>query len=79
MKIYVGNFVYSTSESELRKIFSRYGKVVSANIFIDCYTRQRREFGFVKMSSRREGLSAIAKLDGKTVNNRILTVKEIVI
>ncbi|MEA2083699.1 MAG: RNA-binding protein [Thermodesulfobacteriota bacterium] len=79
MELHVGNLDHKMTVNELRDIFSPYGKIVSARIFTDYYTRQRRDFGFVRMSTRSEGYKAIIELHGKAINNRPLIVKEVLL
>ena len=75
-KIYVGNMSFDTTEDDLKALFSAYGEVVSANVITDRYTGRSRGFGFVEMSSDEEAGSAIAELNEKEVNGRILKVNE---
>jgi RNA recognition motif-containing protein len=75
MKLYVGNLVYNMTESELKELFSPYGKVVSARIMTDHYTRGSLNFGYVKMSNPIEGMTAMEMLNGEPINDRNLVVK----
>jgi RNA recognition motif-containing protein len=75
-KIYVGNMSFDTTEDDLKALFSAYGEVVSANVITDRYTGRSRGFGFVEMSADEEAGSAIAELNEKEVNGRILKVNE---
>lgn len=75
MKLYVGNLVYTMSESELHDLFSPYGKVVGARIVTDHFTRQSKNFGYVEMLCAMEGLKAKEKLHGSMVNDRNIVVK----
>ena len=77
MDIHVSNLCDKLTENDLKDIFSRYGTVLGSKIIIDPYTRQRRDFGFITMSTREDGLKALSQLNGKEVNNRQLIVKEI--
>jgi RNA recognition motif-containing protein len=63
------------TESQLKDLFKPYGKVVSAMIMTDQYTRGSLNFGYVKMSKSSDGQAAMEMLDGKTVNDRFLIVK----
>jgi RNA recognition motif-containing protein len=74
-KIYVGNLPWSSGEPELRELFSQFGDVQSVAIVTDRETGRSRGFGFVEMddSSARD---AIAKLHGRELNGRALTVSE---
>jgi RNA recognition motif-containing protein len=76
MKLYVGNLSFSTSDADLNNLFARTGTVESARVVTDRDSGQSRGFGFVEMSSRSEGESAITALNGKEVNGRMLKVNE---
>ena len=76
MKLYVGNFIYTTTESELRELFATQGSVVNVRIIHDHFTRQSKCFGYVEMLDRGEGKKAINTLHGKKINNRSLVVKK---
>jgi cold-inducible RNA-binding protein len=76
MKLYVGNLSFNTSNQDLNDIFGAVGTVVSSNIIEDRETGRSRGFGFVEMSSKAEGQSAIEQLDGKEVDGRSLKVNE---
>lgn len=76
MKLYVGNLAFQTSSYDLEELFASHGSVQSANVVEDRETGRSRGFGFVEMSSKEEGESAIAELNGKDFNGRNLTVNE---
>ena len=76
MKLYVSNFVYTTTESELRDLFSTQGSVVNVRIVHDQFTRQSKCFGYVKMMSKGDGAKAIDTLHGKKINDKNLVVKK---
>ena len=76
LKLYVGNLIYNMTEGELSEMFTPYGKVLSAHIITDQYTRQSKNMGYVKMSAREHGKRAIAALNDKFVNKRYLVVRE---
>lgn len=76
MKLYVGNLIYNMTEAELSEMFTPYGKVLSAHIITDQYTRQSKNMGYVEMSGREHGKLAIAALNDKRVNKRHLVVRE---
>jgi len=76
MKLYVGNFIYTTTESELKKLFATQGSVVNVRIITDHFTRQSKCFGFVEMMTTGEGNKAIDTLHGKKINNQHLVVKK---
>lgn len=76
MKLYVGNLPYDVKDSDLTEIFVPYGEVESVKIITDRYTGASKGFGFVEMSSRKEGELAIKELNGKTIRNRQIVVNE---
>ena len=75
-KIYVGNFSFSVTESELRSLFEPHGSIESATIATDRDTGRSRGFGFVSMPNDEEAEKAMAALNGKDLGGRALTVNE---
>ncbi len=75
-KIFVGNFAFSTTESDLRQWFEPHGAVESATVVTDRDTGRSRGFGFVEMPNNSEADAAIAALNGKDEGGRALTVNE---
>lgn len=76
MQIYVGNLIYTMTDSELGKLFSSHGSVISARIINDHFTRQSKCFGYVEMLNSKDGHQAMKTLHGKKISNRLLIVKE---
>jgi RNA recognition motif-containing protein len=76
MKLYVGNISFKTTNQDLNDLFGTVGTVESANVIEDRETGRSRGFGFVEMSSQAEGEAAIAELNGKEVDGRMLKVNE---
>jgi len=68
---------FSTSDEELREIFSEFGTVASAKVIKDSETHRSRGFGFVEMPDDNEGNRAIRSLNGAEVAGRKLRVNEI--
>ena len=76
MNIYVGNLPYSVGEEDLQSIFSEYGEIESVKIITDKYSGRSKGFGFVVMEKDDEAKAAIENLNGKSVDNREITVNE---
>jgi len=78
MNIYVGNLPLEMTEDELRREFTAFGQVISVNIMNDKYigSGQPRGYGFVEMTSKSEGLTAITNLTGKKLKDRVIVVVE---
>ncbi|HLW53153.1 MAG TPA: RNA-binding protein [Candidatus Angelobacter sp.] len=75
-RLYVGNFSFQMTESELRALFETYGTVESASLVTDRDSGRSRGFGFVSMTSDDEAEKAMAALNGKESGGRALTVNE---
>ena len=76
MKIYVGNLSYQVTEEDLRRALEQFGQVESATIIKDKHSGQSKGFGFVEMTSKAEGQSAIDGLNGKELKGKALNVNE---
>lgn len=74
MNIYVSNLSFRVTEESLISLFSKYGTVTSAKIIKDRETQQSRGFAFVEMPSESEGKEALANLNNKEVEGRLLSV-----
>lgn len=75
-KLYVGNLSYSTTEDDLKDVFSKIGEVLSVKVITDAATGRSKGFGFVEMASDEDAEKAIASLNGSTLMDRTLTVNE---
>jgi len=73
-KLYVGNLSYSTSEEDLRTLFSGAGTVVSVALIKDRDTGRSKGFGFVEMGSQSEAEEAIKQFNGTSFGERVLKV-----
>ncbi len=69
-KLFVGNLSYSTTEEELKGLFSQHGTVESVTIISD------KGFGFVEMSTPEEAESAKEALNLTNFEGRNLNVNE---
>ena len=75
-KLYVGGIPYSTTEADLKELFSTIGEVTSAVIIIDKMTGRSKGFGFVEMANDSDADKAITEWNGKDFQGRSLTVNE---
>jgi len=73
-KLYVGNLPYSTTEDDLRTLFSQAGTVVSADVIKDRMSGTSKGFAFVQMESPAEAEKAISMFNGYKMGNRELKV-----
>jgi RNA recognition motif-containing protein len=74
MNMYVSNLGFHTTDDDLRKLFEAFGQVSSAKVITDRETGRSRGFGFVEMASGPEAEQAMAKLNGKDMEGRAISV-----
>jgi RNA recognition motif-containing protein len=75
-RIFVGNLPTNATETEVRSLFSRYGRVSSVDIKRDEASHRSRGFAFVVMPSFDEADEALFHLTGATIQGRSLTINE---
>lgn len=73
-KLYVGNMAQTTTEQDLRTLFSEAGSVGTVDVIMDRQTGKSKGFAFVVMSSQAEAEKAISMFDAKDVNTKALKV-----
>ena len=73
-KLYVGNLSYTVDKKDLEQMFAAYGSVTSAQVITDRETQRSKGFGFVEMENEDDAKKAIAELDGKSFEDRIIVV-----
>ncbi len=76
MNIYVGNLSYSTTQDDLRQAFEAFGAVESVNIIQDRETGRSKGFGFVVMTDKAQGETAISAMNDKDIGGRKIKVNE---
>ncbi len=76
MRIYVGNLPFSSTEEDLRDLFSQYGDVQETAVITDRETGRSRGFGFVTMSDDNAAQEAIEAVNNSEVEGRTLNVNE---
>lgn len=74
-KLFVGGLPYSTTEDELKELFSKYGEVESAIIIFDREQNRSKGFGFVELDDD-SAQKAIDELNGNEFSGRRLTVNK---
>ncbi len=76
MNLYIGNLEYGIKEENLRELFEGFGEVTSVKIITDKFSGRSKGFGFVEMANDDQAKEAIETLNGKSVNDRNITVAE---
>ncbi|MFA5134031.1 MAG: RNA-binding protein [Patescibacteria group bacterium] len=74
--LYVGNLPYSTTEDQLKDLFSQAGDVASATVITDKFSGRSKGFGFVEMADADGAKKAIAELNGHDLDGRSIRVSE---
>ena len=73
-KLYIGNLSYSTTEEELRTLFSQAGAVASVALIKDRDSGRSKGFAFIEMSTQAEAQKAIEMFNGRSLGDRDLRV-----
>jgi RNA recognition motif-containing protein len=73
-RLYVGNLPYSTTEGDLRRLFSQAGTVASVTMPVERETGRPRGFAFVEMTDPEAARRAISMFNGYVLDGRALRV-----
>lgn len=68
------NISYQTTQSDLRRLFDKYGEIGDIHIPRDRYTKQSKGFAFVRFYSKRDADYAMERVDGRWVDGREIRV-----
>ncbi|AZQ85991.1 RNA-binding protein [Colwellia sp. Arc7-635] len=75
MKLLVRNLSRSTTEQELRILFSAHGTVAECSLVLDQATAKSKGFAFVEMPNEKEAKLALASLHETKLSNNKIRVK----
>ena len=75
MKLLVRNLSRSTTEQEIRILFSEHGKVTECTLVLDQATAKSKGFAFVEMPNEKEAKSALTALHETRVAKNKIRVK----
>jgi RNA recognition motif-containing protein len=75
-KIYFENLAVTTTESEIRNLFSEYGNIANINIAVDSISGRPCTFGFVAMVTPEGARAAVEFLNGKLIGANRIAVME---
>ena len=62
------------TDEDLETLFTRFGKIVSAKVYVDLQTQESKGFGFVRYDNVNSALMAIREMDGYHIENKRLKV-----
>jgi RNA recognition motif-containing protein len=72
--LYVGNLAKTTSENELRNLFSQVGEVTNLSIMKDRISGESRQYGFLTMSAQSQADRAVSRFDNYLLGQHKLKV-----
>lgn len=72
--VWIGRLSLSTTDKQLRELFSVHGLVKFVEVIKDKTTGLSRGFGLVGMSSESEAEESASQLNGVTIDEKVLTV-----
>lgn len=75
MKLLVRNLSRTTTEQEIRVLFSEHGSVTECSLVLDQETGKSKGFGFVEMPNEVEAKSALSSLHETRVAKNKIRVK----
>lgn len=75
-RLFIGGFPYSTTEDELKEMFSKVGELESCTIITDKYTGQSKGFGFIEFKKDEDATKAIETLNDTELGGRRINVAE---
>ena len=75
-KLFVGGLSWDTTDDGLRQGFASFGEILEAKVITDRDTGRSRGFGFVTFAQDEDAKTAIAKMDGTTLDGKTIKVNE---
>lgn len=75
MKLLVRNLSRSTTEQEIRVLFSEHGTVKACDLVLDQETGKSKGFAFVEMPNEKQAMVALKSLHEKRIAKNRIRVK----
>eukprot|EP00027_Filamoeba_sp_ATCC50430_P017596 CAMPEP_0168564854 /NCGR_PEP_ID=MMETSP0413-20121227/13483_1 /TAXON_ID=136452 /ORGANISM="Filamoeba nolandi, Strain NC-AS-23-1" /LENGTH=404 /DNA_ID=CAMNT_0008596585 /DNA_START=39 /DNA_END=1253 /DNA_ORIENTATION=+ len=75
VNLFISSLPPEVDDASLIKLFSPFGKIVSAKVMVDLNTKVSRGFGFVKYSTLDEAKLAIQQMNGEALGGKNLVVQ----
>jgi len=73
--LFIVHFPKEWRNEDLYSAFAPYGRIVSANIFLDKETRESRCFGFVSYDNPHSAMAAVAAMNGQQIGSKRIKVE----
>ncbi len=75
-KLHIGNVASTTTQADLRDLFSQQGLVLDVKLVLNRGAGRSRGFAFVTMATNEGAKAALAALNGELLGGRFITVSE---
>ena len=75
-KLFVGGLSWDTTDDGLRQAFASYGEITEAKVITERDSGRSRGFGFVTFAQDDDAKTAISKMDGTSLDGKIIKVNE---
>ena len=75
-ELYVGNLAYETTNDDLKRMFTSFGKIASARIITNRTSGKSKGYGFVQMVDDSGASAAIKGLSSEIVKGRRIVVSK---
>ncbi|HXZ37985.1 MAG TPA: RNA-binding protein [Thermodesulfobacteriota bacterium] len=75
-KLFVGGLSWDTTDDGLKNAFAAHGEITEAKVITDRDTGRSRGFGFVTFTQDEDAKTAIAKMDGTSLDGKTIKVNE---
>jgi cold-inducible RNA-binding protein len=75
-KLFVGGLSWNTTDEGLRQAFESFGEVLEAKVIKDRDTGRSRGFGFVTFARQEDATTAMAEMDGTSLDGKTIKVNE---
>lgn len=73
-KLFVGNLSWSTTDQSMKDFFATIGEVISSRVVMERESGRSRGFGFVEMATEELAQQAVAELNEKDLDGRMIRV-----
>jgi len=78
MHIHIANLNSNLIESDLQRLFGKYGEVASVELIRDKLNNRSLCHGFIEMPVKQQGEQAIASLDKTEQKGKMVSVSEVI-
>lgn len=73
-RLFLRNILYTSTEDDFRKLFSRFGELEEVHIALDTRTGRSKGFAYVQLKDPKDALEAYIELDKQIFQGRLLHI-----